>query len=77
MQEKARELSRKKKYLQSLEKLRDQAVETRRELAVFGAVDQRIIGANLRVQELLSEILKTRDAIFALEEELGIPHGER
>lgn len=74
--EKARELIRKKKYLDTLEVLRDAAVANRQALARTGASDKQIIRANIRTNQLLVEITKQRDAIFALEEALGIPHGK-
>lgn len=72
--EMAKELSRKKKYLETLEMLRDMAVADRRELARQDASDRQITAANARTIKYLDEIIRQRDAIFALEEALGIAH---
>lgn len=74
--EMAKELSRKKKYLETLEMLRDMAVEDRRELARQGASKKQITAANARTIKYLDEIIRQRDAIFALKEALGIAHKE-
>lgn len=70
--ETASELARRRIYRDSLMRMRDRAAETRETLGMIDAEPKMIRTADLRLMELNSAITQENDAIFSLEQKLGI-----
>lgn len=72
MIERAKELSRKKTYRDSLKRMQANTAETRQTLGEIGADERLIRTADRRLMEINNEITRLNDEIFSMEQELGI-----
>ena len=73
----ARELARKKVYRDSLKRMQEKTAQQRQALGAMGADEKMIRRADLRLAEISNQITRENDAIFRMEQELGItPGGE-